>query len=159
MDCGERGVMMVTRKPAANAQQSDYQVTPENLSRPTTPAAGFGGSGMDGFIWQQLSDIQKSLGAIQEAQKNLALAHEKADDKVSGKLKKIEEELAEIKQIRHTAKWLLVIAGTVGGLLITGVGLVFKEVWSVAKPSVFEKLHTAPAQPVPQSLPTSPVKK
>lgn len=117
---------------------------------------GYGeAAGMSGFIWQQLSEIQKTLGSIQEAQKSLGSAQDKADEKVSGKLKKIEEDLAEIKQIRHTAKWLLIVGGAVGSIVLTVMGYVVTEVWSIAKPVFLEKLQNSVAtQPVPLVSPT-----
>jgi hypothetical protein len=147
----------------SRSKAEDTAPQPPQTSPTITPLAG-GHSDFNGFIWQQLNDIQKCLGTIQESQRNLSAAQEKLDDKVSGKLKKIDDDLAEIKQIRHTAKWLLIVAGTVGGLLLTGVGLVFKEVWSVAKPVVLEKIQSPPVapatvvppQPTPRKQPAPP---
>lgn len=127
---------------ATRAKVKADDSTPQPPQSSPSVASSYGGAGSDfnGFIWQQLNDIQKCLGSIQESQRNLSGVQERTDEKASGKLKKIDEDLAEIKQIRHTAKWLLIIGATVGGLLLTGLGLIFKEVWSVAKPAVMQKL-------------------
>lgn len=120
----------------------------------TSPGPTVYGNGMDmnGFIWQQLNDIQRTLGAIQESQKQLTTAQEKSDSKTSAKLATIETELTSIRQIKHTATWIFSIALIVGGIAMSGVVFVAKEIWSISKPVVMEKLaapHQAASKPQP----------
>ena len=81
----------------------------------------------------------------------MAAAQEKSDDKTSGKLRKIDDDLAEIKQIRHTAKWLLYVVGVVGAVVLAVVGFTAKEVWGISKPILLEKLNQA--SPIPTKKP------
>lgn len=107
----------------------------------TSPGPTVYGHGIDiGLIWQQLNDIQRILGAIQESQKQLTTAQEKSDSKTSAKLATIETELTSIRQIKHTATWIFSIALIVGGLAMSGIVFVAKEIWSISKPVVIEKL-------------------
>lgn len=118
---------------------------------------------MNGFIWQQLSEIQNRLGSIQEAQKSLATAQEKQDGKISSKLSVIDADLSEIKQIKHTAKWLLIVGTAVGSVVIAVVGFIVKEVWDISKPLVLEKMtqtqNVSPAPATPQQPQASAHKK
>ena len=112
-----------------------------------------GGSDFNGFIWQQLGEMQRTLGAIQEAQKQLAHAQDKGDARTSSDLSAIKADLTEIKQIKHTAKWLLIIGTAIGGVLITVVGYIGKEVWDISKPLVIEKIAQPKIAPIPAKRP------
>ena len=110
------------------------------------------GGDMNGFIWQQLSELQRSMGAMLEAQKTLASAHDKAETKISGKLSKIEDELAEFKQIWHTAKALFYVGLFVASLVLGAVGFMVKEIWDISKPAIKERM-SAPIVQVQQAPP------
>lgn len=137
----------------ATARQSRKPVEEEAVLPQTPPPASHGfGHGLDvGFVWQQLTEIQKSLGAIQATQVQHTDAIGKLDEKLSGKLSKIDGDVSEFKQIRHTAKVVAWIVGVAlaGGLTV--VGFVAKEVWSV----VIKPRMTADYQiPKPPSIPS-----
>jgi hypothetical protein len=144
-----RAALMATAKPRST--DAVPAVAPQ-----TTPTGGYGGgagSDFNGFIWQQLSEIQRTLGAVQESQRMQAEAHAKADEKASGKLGSLEKDLAEIKQIKHTAKWLLAVCSVVGAVVLAVVGFIAKEAWDLSKPALLEKLSppkvSAPVAPAP----------
>lgn len=142
------------------ATQKQRAAESEPVAPQTSPPApyGHGGADLNGFIWQQLSDMQRTLGAIQEAQRLLVTTQERSDTKTSSKLAAIEADLAEIKQIKHTAKWLLIVCTAVGGVVITVMGFIAKEVWDIGKPLVLEKLSDSRvvAPSVPPAMPTAP---
>jgi hypothetical protein len=111
-----------------------FQVTP---LQPPAPSYG-GHGGLDaGFVWQQLSEIQKTLGAIDAKldQHKDAMAKQESD------IGKIKADVAEFKQIRNTAK----VLGWVGGVVLAGMlavtGFVVKEVWTVLKPLAVQQIQ------------------
>lgn len=129
----------------ATAKQRSAETEPSTpLTAPSVPA--FAAADYNGFIWQQLSEIQRNLGSIQESQKNLAISLEKLDTKSSSKFSTIEGELTEIKQIRHTAKVVAWIAG-VGFTAIFGVAsLIANTMWEALKPMTTQFMQQAAAK-------------
>lgn len=120
------------------------------------------GAGLDpGFIWQQLSEIQKSLGAIQatlqqhtsvidKIDAKLSDKVDKLEDKLGGKLSKIEADVNEFKQIRHTAKVVAWLVGLAAAGVLAAAGFVAKEAWSVFKPHAITTATQSPNPPPPQ---------
>ncbi|MDH0852096.1 hypothetical protein N5D66_29515 [Delftia tsuruhatensis] len=137
----------------ATARQSKKSGDEEATLPQTPPPVNQGfGHGLDpGFIWQQLSDIQSRLGAIQATQTQHSSSIEKLEDKLGGKISKIEGDVAEFKQIRHTAKVVGAILSVIAGLLLGGVGYAAKEVWTVLKPLATQAVQgqTSPAHTTP----------
>lgn len=105
--------------------------------QPPPPSYG-GHGGLDaGFVWQQLSDIQKTLGSIDaklEQQKDAAA-------KLESDIGKIKADVSEFKQIWHTAK----VLGSIGGFVLAGMlaitGFVVKEAWTVLKPLAVQQIQ------------------
>lgn len=122
--------------------QDEEASIPANM-QPQMPSH-MGHGGLDaGFVWQQLADIQKSLGAI-----DAKLEQQKESSaKLDADLGKIKADVAEFKQIRHTAKVLGTIAGVVlaGALAVTW--FVVKEAWTVLKPLAVQQVQSPPAPP------------
>lgn len=131
---------MATRQPRKAAD--------EEATLPQTPPPahqGFGASIDAGFVWQQLSEIQKALGAIQATLQQHTSVIDKVDEKLTGKTEKLEEKLvsklskiesdvSEFKQIRHTAKVVAWIVGTAAAGVLALAGFIAKEAWSAFKP-------------------------
>lgn len=124
---------MVTR---ARKQQDEEASIPASVQPPAPSYGGHGG--LDAaFVWQQLSEIQKTLGAIDAKldQHKDAMAKQESD------IGKIKADVAEFKQIRHTAK----VLGWVGGVVLAGMlaatGFVVKEVWTVLKPLAVQQIQ------------------
>lgn len=150
----------------ATARQSRKSNDEEAILPQTPPPANQGfGHGIDpGFIWQQLSDIQSKLGAIQATQQQHssaiqtcqqqhAAALEKAEEKLGTKLSKLDADVGEFKQIRHTAKVVGVILSVIAGLILTMVTFAAKEVWTVLSPLASKAVQTQNAQPSTPVLP------
>lgn len=147
---------MATRQPRKTAGEEEA-----TLPQMPPPAHQGLGVGLDaGFVWQQLSDIQKSLGAIQATLQQHTAAIEKMDglltqktdkldEKLGGKLGKIDADLTEFKQIRHTAKVLGWIVVGVAGVVLAVAGYVAKEVWTVFKPLATNAVQAQQAPPAP----------
>jgi hypothetical protein len=98
-----------------------------------------GGAGdLTQFIWQQLSEIQRTLGAIEQQGKSNA-----------DKLGELDGKLEELKkQSDSHGTWIKSVTASVTavGLVVGGLAAwVFTEVWSVAKPALLEKLNSQPA--------------
>ena len=160
----------------AAARQSRKSTDEEAVLPQTPPPAnqGFGhGHGIDpGFIWQQLSEIQSKLGAIQATQQQHsaaiqtvqqqhAAALDKVDEKLSGKLSKIDADVTEFKQIRHTAKVVGWIVGIAAGSVLTLAGFIAKEAWTVLKPLAASAVQIQTSSPhsstvAPPSQPVAP---
>ena len=126
------------------------------------PAHSIGGhGGLDaGFVWQQLSEIQKSLGSLQatmtqhsaaidKVEANLGARVDKLDDKLSGKISKVESDVSEFKQIRHTAKVVAWIVGVAAAGVLAIAGVIAKEVWTVVKPHAISSMTGAPTAAAP----------
>ena len=129
----------------AATRASTRKVVEEEANVPAmqTPPS-FGGHGIDAaFVWSQLSDIQKTLGAIEaklDQQKD-------ATAKMDGEIGKIKTDVSEFKQIRHTAKVLGWIVGVLcAGMLALG-GILAKEAWSVLKPTAMQAITPPPSAP------------
>lgn len=122
--------------------QDEEASIPANM-QPQVPSH-MGHSALDaGFVWQQLSDIQKSLGAI-----NAKLDQQKESSaKLDADLGKVKADVAEFKQIRHTAKVLGVITGVVLAGALTVTWFVVKEAWTVLKPLALQQVQSPPAPP------------
>ncbi|GAB2531215.1 hypothetical protein [Simplicispira piscis] len=148
---------MATRQPRRSAVEEEA-----TLPQMPPPAHQGLGSGLDaGFVWQQLSDIQKSLGAIQATLQQHTSAIEKVDEKLSDKTEKLEEKLgsklskidsdvSEFKQIRHTAKVVAWMVGVASAGVLAVAGFIAKEAWGVFKP---HSINATQQQPVPLTIP------
>lgn len=122
--------------------------TPDQSLGYAPPQVLTGHSVDNGFIWSQLAGIQAALGGLQESQKNLASALDKMDSKSGGKLSSIEADLAEIKQIRHTAKAVVWIVGIGFAGLIGVCGFVANAMWDTLKPMTAQLIQQAAAKTV-----------
>lgn len=67
------------------------------------------------FVWQQLSEIQRVLGTIQEGQKQLANQLEK----VESKLDKVEDRVSGVTHKLYAAGVVLTILVAVGGFVVS----------------------------------------
>lgn len=130
----------------ATGKTSTRKVSDMEASIPTMapPAHNYGShGGLDaGFVWQQLSDIQKSLGAMQATMQQHSSAIERLDEKLGGKIGKIESDVSEFKQIRHTTKVVMWIVGITAGTLVTVSGYIAKEAWMAFKPQAIQLQST-----------------
>ncbi len=149
--------MMATRQPRKVA--GDEEATLPQMPPPTHQGIG---AGLDaGFVWQQLSEIQKSLGAIQATlqmhnssiqrmEESLTQKADKLEETLGGKLAKIDADVTEFKQIRHTAKVIGWMVAAAAGVVITITGYIAKEAWSVLKPLATNAVQNQqPAQQTP----------
>lgn len=107
------------------------------------------GSDYSHFVWTQLSELQRAVGAIQESQATLQGCIEKLEEKLSGKLTKVTDDTATIIRVHHTTKWVGIVLLSIGGFALGGVLYVAKEVWELSKPLIIQKLTAAPTPPVP----------
>lgn len=116
---------------------------------------GFGGGIDASFVWQQLADIQKSLGSIQatlqqstaaleKTEEQLNAKIDKIEERLGGKLSKIEADVSEFKQIRHTAKVVAWIVGVAAAGILAFAGFVAKEAWGVLKPIATSAVQQTP---------------
>ena len=138
----------------ATSRQKQTEVEP--LVPQLTPSAPVMGSAdLTGFIWQQLSEIQRNIGSIQESQKNLTASIEKMDLKTSSKLSIIEGELTEIKQIRHTAKVVSWIVGVGFAGLFTVGSIVASTMWDALKPMTAQFMQQAAIKAGQQQTPST----
>ena len=87
---------------------------------------------------QQLSDIQKTLGAMTAKLDQNTQAFEKLDESLG----KVRADVAEFKQIRHTAKVVAWIVGVTMAGVLAVTGFIAKEAWSLLKPMAVEKIQT-----------------
>lgn len=107
-------------------------------------------------IHQMDTDQKVSMARMEEKMGSVKDAIESNKKKLFG----IESDVAEFKQIRHTAKVIGWIVGVTCALVLGVAGYVAKEVWSVLKPSAISAF-SAPAQATqePQLPPQKPPKK
>jgi len=129
---------------SSKAAQAEEASIPSQVQAPL-PLYSSSHAGLDaGFVWQQLSEIQKTLGGIdaklEQSQKqnaNHVTRLESNIAEVKGELGKIKSDVGEFKQIRHTAKVVLWIVGAILALL----GFFAKEAWYLLKPIAAEKIQ------------------
>lgn len=121
--------MMATKNTSARESTPTAPQTPP-------PQMGYGSVGLSSdFIWQQLNDIQKTLGAIQESQRHGEVSFEKTHTEISA----IKSDVSDIKQLKNTAKTVLWIVGVVLAGMLTAAGWVFSQIWDISKPLILEK--------------------
>lgn len=102
--------MATPRKPTSASVKQEEASSP--MMSPPAHVPG----GLDpAFIWQQLANIQNSLGSIQEGQRQLATQVEK----VETKLDKMEERVSGITHKLYAAGVVLAIALAVGGFAVS----------------------------------------
>lgn len=130
---------MSTARPKKSSA-TDQDAIPQ-VPQSSTPVSLGGHSGLDAaFIWQQLSEIQKSLGSI-----NAKLdQHKDMAAKLESDVGKVKADVAEFKQIRHTAKVVAWIVGVAAAALIGLVGFIAKEAWTAIKPLAMQQIQAAP---------------
>lgn len=124
------------------------RATDEEASTPSsvTPVQMGVAHGMDPiFVWTQLTEMQKSLGAIESTLKH----HSTQFDKVHEDSSKIKADVSEFKQIRHTAKVVAWVIGVVAAAFLGVVGFVAKESWSVLKPLAMRQIQVQSTQAAP----------
>lgn len=138
--------MATPRQRAADIEPSTPQTAP---AAPVMATADY-----NGFIWQQLSEIQRGLGSIQESQKNLAASLEKLDTKCGSKFSTIEGELGEIKQIRHTAKVVAWIVGIAFAGIFALVSFIANTMWDALKPMTAQFIERTATKPQQSLTPT-----
>jgi len=116
--------MAARTRSSAKGQEEEARI-PVAVQPPATGYALHGGLDA-GFVWQQLADIQKTLGAMDA---KLEQGRQVAE-KMESELGKIKSDVAEFKQIRYTAKVLIWLVG----LFMALAGFFAKEAWHVFKP-------------------------
>lgn len=120
-------------------RRGGYQTETPSPEIPS-PQVVHGNGELTQFIWQQLSEIQRSVASLGESSKQLNTSMEKLD----ARLDKLEEKLSGV-----THK--LYAAGVVLTLTITFGAWVFSEVWSIAKPILIEKVSASLEAPQKQA--------
>lgn len=127
--------MSMASTTSSTRKSPDNDVTPQ--APQSTPSMG-GGGDYSPFVWQQLSDIQKTLGAMTAKLDQNTQAFEKLDESLG----KVKADVAEFKQIRHTAKVVAWIVGVTMAGVLAVTGFIAKEAWSLLKPMAVEKIQT-----------------
>lgn len=108
----------------------------------TTPAQMGIAHGMDAvFVWQQMTDVQKTLGGISAKLDQ----NKESVEKLEADIASVKSDVSEFKQIRHTAKVVAWLVGVVAAALLTVTGYIAKEAWSILKPHAVQAV-TQPAQ-------------
>jgi len=103
---------MATRKSSTTQAAPDRPPTQADVVAPTPMAHG---NDYLGFIWQQLGEINKTLGRLEAGQISM-----------SDRLSKVEEKTSKTKDKVDKIIWLSAGAGTAVGILISAVALLFK---------------------------------
>lgn len=135
--------MSATR--AKKQASTDEAVAPPAIM--TTPAQMGMAHGMDAvFVWQQMTDVQKTLGAIDAKLDQ----HKESVAKLEADIARIKSDVSEFKQIRHTAKVLAWIVGIVAAAVVGLAGFLAKETWSILKPHAMNAVTNSGT--VPQGM-------
>lgn len=133
--------------------RSTDESVPQNPQ--TSPNLGpFPSSGMDGFIWQQINDLNRATGEIKSTQTHILEKLDAIDVANKEKLRSIEGDLSDVKKTFHAAKWVGYFVGGVVSLAFAFVVFLAKEAWDLAKPSLVQKISAPVAGD--QKSPSSP---
>ncbi|PAT31891.1 hypothetical protein CLI92_09005 [Vandammella animalimorsus] len=133
----------------ATTRAKKQAATEEAVAPPaimTTPAQMGMAHGMDAvFVWQQMTDVQKTLGAIDAKLDQ----HKESVAKLEADIARIKSDVSEFKQIRHTAKVLAWVIGVAAAAFMTVTGYIAKEAWGILKPHAMNAV--AKSEPVTQA--------
>jgi len=122
---------------SSKATQTEEASIPSQVQAPL-PFYGGSHAGLDaGFVWQQLSDIQKTLGAIDAKLEQ----NQRADAQLESELGKVKTTVSEFKQIQHTAKVVAWIVGFFLTVILAIAGFLAKETWGVLKGFAIEQIQ------------------
>lgn len=127
---------MATKRPAAAVDDTAPSQAPQS-----TPQTGGLPGGIDytSFIWQQLNEIQGTLGGLRQA-----------IDTQSRAIGKVEDRVGQLGEKIHSINIKIAAAAAVVSLVILVGGFVLKEVWDVAKPIVVQSIAAGASKPAPK---------